>query len=76
MSVCLSAAHDDPQRPRPGGDGTVLPDGAGYRTVGLEEVQGVRERQQSRPERDHAVGQQRDQSGGGSLHHDRLACSV
>lgn len=63
--------HDEPEHPRTGGDGGLLPAGAGHRHLGLHEVQAGEEEQPGRLDRDHSAGQQRDQPGGGSLHHDR-----
>lgn len=63
--------QDEPEHPRIAGDGALLPAGAGHWHLGFHEVQAGTEEQPNRPDRDHSAGQQGDQPGGGSLHHDR-----
>lgn len=63
--------HDEPKHPGAGGDGSLLPDGAGHWLVGLNEVQAGAKQQPGKQDRGHFAWQQRDQFGSGSLHYDR-----
>ena len=65
------SSHNEPERPRSGGDGVLLPAGAGDRHLGLHEVQAGEDEQPGRPDGGQSAGQQRDQPCRGSLHHDR-----
>lgn len=67
----IKAAHNGSEHPRAGGNGGLLPDGAGHWSVGLDEVQTGAEKQPSSPDRGHFAGKQRDQYGSRSLHNDR-----
>lgn len=66
-----SIVHNESKHRRTRGDGALLPAGAGHRHLGLQEVQSTEEEQPGGHYRGHSAGEQRDQPGGGNLHHDR-----
>ncbi|KAI9526707.1 hypothetical protein NQZ68_036500 [Dissostichus eleginoides] len=73
-SISPSVVHDESEHPRTRGDGALLPAGAGHRHLGIHEVQSTEEEQPGGRYRDHSAGEQRDQPGGGNLHHDSYIC--